>query len=67
MYMESIYMYVRLVLGVYGPYICIYTDIEACAQSRANIYIYTYTHTHTHTHTHIHTHTHTHLNLGAKG
>ena len=40
-YMGSIYMYARLGLGVYGPYTCIYTDIEACAQSGANIYIYT--------------------------
>ena len=38
--MAYIYMYARLGLGVYGPYTCIYTDIEACAQSRANIYIY---------------------------
>ena len=36
-----IYMYERLGLGVYGPYICIYPEIEACLQSGANIYIYT--------------------------
>ena len=42
-YSIHIYMYARLGLGLYGPYICIYTDIEACAQSRANIYIYIYT------------------------
>ena len=40
LYMASIYMYTRLGLGLYGPYIGIYADIEACAQSRANIYIY---------------------------
>ena len=40
-YMAYIYMYTRLGLGVYGPYTCIYGDIEACAQSGANIYIYT--------------------------
>ena len=40
-YMAYIYMYARLVLGVYSPYTCIYGDIEACAQSGANIYIYT--------------------------
>ena len=39
-YMVYIYMYSRLVLGVYGPYTCIYTNIEACVQSGANIYIY---------------------------
>ena len=39
-YMGSIYMYAMLGLGVYGPYTCIYTEIEACAQSGANIYIY---------------------------
>ena len=39
-YMESIYMYARLGLSVYGPYTCIYTDIEVCMQSRADIYIY---------------------------
>ena len=33
-------MYTRLGLGVYGPYTCIYTDIEACMQSGANTYIY---------------------------
>ena len=38
--MGSIYMYARLGLGVYGPYTCIYTEIEACVQSRADIYIY---------------------------
>ena len=43
--MESIYMYTRLGMGVYGPYICIYTDIEAHVQSGANIYIYIYIHT----------------------
>ena len=37
-YMGSIYMYARLGLGVYGPYTCIYNDIEAFAQSGANIY-----------------------------
>ena len=41
-YMGSIYMYTRLGLGVYGPYTCIYTDIEACMQSGANVYIYIY-------------------------
>ena len=39
-YMAYIYMYSRLVLGVYSPYTCIYGDIEACVQSGANIYIY---------------------------
>ena len=52
-YMGSIYMYSRLVLGVYGPYICIYSDTEACAQNGANIYIYIYIYTR--------------LNLGAQG
>ena len=42
-YMAYIYMYKRLGLGLYGPYICIYGDMEACAQSGANIYIYIYT------------------------
>ena len=42
-YMASIYMYTRLVLGSYGLYICIYADIEACTQSGANIYTYIYT------------------------
>ena len=37
-----IYMYARLRLGSYGPYICIQTDIEACTQSGAYIYIYTW-------------------------
>ena len=41
-YMGSIYMYARLGLGVYGPYTCIYPEIEACMQSGANIYIYIY-------------------------
>ena len=41
-YMAPIYMYTRLRLGLYGPYICIYTDIEACTQSRAYVYIYIY-------------------------
>ena len=40
-YIASIYMYARLGLGVYGPYTCIYGEIEACAQSGANIYTYT--------------------------
>ena len=50
-YKASIYMYARLVLGVYGPYTYtfIYANIEACTQSGANIYIYI------------------HLNLGAQG
>ena len=39
---EFIYMYKRLGLGLYDPYICIYADIEACTQSRADIYIYIY-------------------------
>ena len=39
-YMASIYMYSRLGLGLYGPYIGIYADIEACTQSGADIYIY---------------------------
>ena len=34
-YMASIYMYARLGLGFYGPYMCIYGDIEACVQSGA--------------------------------
>ena len=46
-YMGSIYMYERLGLGVYGLYTCIYTDIEACAQSGANIYIYIYVYLYT--------------------
>ena len=41
-YMGSIYMYARLLLGVYGPYTYIYGNIEACTQSGANIYIYIY-------------------------
>ena len=41
-YMASIYMYSRFVLGLYGLYICIYGDLEACSQSGANIYIYIY-------------------------
>ena len=41
-YMGSIYMYARLVLGVYSLYTCIYTDIEACVHSWANVYIYIY-------------------------
>ena len=40
-YMAYIYMYARLGLGVYGSYTRIYPEIEACAQSGANIYIYT--------------------------
>ena len=43
-YMGSIYMNTRLGLGVYSPYICIYSDIETCTQIGANIYIYIYTH-----------------------
>ena len=39
-YMASIYMYKRLQLGLYSSYIGIYADIEACVQSRADIYIY---------------------------
>ena len=39
-YMAYIYMYARLGLGIYGPYTCIYGEIEACTQSRAKIYIY---------------------------
>ena len=42
-YIAYIYMYARLVLGLYGPYICIYGDIEACMQSGATIYIYIHT------------------------
>ena len=42
-YMEPIYMNSRLVLGVYSPYTCMYPEIEACMQSRGNIYIYIYT------------------------
>ena len=42
-YMASMYMYSRLLLGLYGPYIGIYADIEACTQSGADIYIYIYT------------------------
>ena len=41
--MASIYMYLRLLLGVYGLYICIYADIEVCTQSGADRYIYIYT------------------------
>ena len=41
-FLGSMYMCARLGLGVYGPYTCIYTDIEACEQSGANIYIYIY-------------------------
>ena len=37
-----IYIYSRLKLGVYGPYICMFTNLKACAQSGANIYIYVY-------------------------
>ena len=48
-YKASIYMYEKLGLGVYGPYTYIYADIEACTQSRANIYIYIYIYIHTHT------------------
>ena len=50
-YMSSIYTYEKLLLGVHGPYIHIYNDLEACVQNAANIYIYIYTH----------------LNLGAQG
>ena len=39
-YMVYIYMYARLGLGVYGPHICIYSNIEACMQSGANIHIH---------------------------
>ena len=42
-YMGSIYMYSRLVFGVYSPYTCIYTDIEACMH-KAEAYVYIYTH-----------------------
>ena len=35
-------MYAGLRLGEYSPYICMYTNIEACAQRRADIYIYIY-------------------------
>ena len=52
-YMASIYMYARLLLGIYGPYTCIYANIEACMQIGANIYIYIYIYTR--------------LNLGAQG
>ena len=38
--MVPIYIYVRLEFSVYSPYICIYRDLMACAQSVANIYIY---------------------------
>ena len=43
-YMASIYMYRRLVLGLYGSYtyIYIYANMEPCTQSRADIYIYIY-------------------------
>ena len=44
-FMASIYMYARLGLGVCSLYTCIYANIEACAQSRANIYIYIYIYT----------------------
>ena len=54
-YIAPIYMYARLGLGVYGPYTCIYADIEACTQSGAYIYIYIYTYIYTC------------LNLGAQG
>ena len=39
-YIASMYMYARFVLGIHGPYICIYSDLEACTQSGANIYIH---------------------------
>ena len=29
-YIASIYMYSRLILGVLGPYICTYNDLKAC-------------------------------------
>ena len=54
-FMAFIDICVRLKLGLYSPYICIYTNLEACTQSGAGVYIYIYIHTHTH------------LNLGAQG
>ena len=39
-YMVSIYMYAMLGLGLYGPYICIYANIEAFTQSGDHIYIH---------------------------
>ena len=39
-YRAPIYMYARLGLGLYGLYICIYTDLEAFTQSGADVYIY---------------------------
>ena len=46
-YIGFIYMYSRLVLVIYGPYIGIYADIEAYTQIRAAIYIYIYIYIHT--------------------
>ena len=73
--MVPIYIYIyKAWIGHNKPMdIYMYNDLEACAQSKANIYIYIYTqihihtHTHTHTYTHTYTHTQTHLNLGAQG
>ena len=42
LYRASIYMYERLILGLYIPYICICNDLEAYTQCRADIYIYIY-------------------------
>ena len=44
-YIVPIYKYIRLGLGIYSPYICIYRNLEACIQSAANLNIYIYTHT----------------------
>ena len=41
-FIASIYMYLRLILGVYNPYTRICNDLEACTQSVAYIYIYIY-------------------------
>ena len=50
-YRALIYMYERLGLGFYGPYICMYTNLEACARRGADTYIRIYIY----------------LNLGAQG
>ena len=43
-------IYARLWLGLDGPYIGIYANIEACAQSRADVYIYIYIYIYIYTH-----------------
>ena len=38
-------MYTRFGLGIYSLYICVYTDLEASAQSVANFYMFIHIYT----------------------